>query len=211
MKKVCIVAVLACLAICGHAQIVTSRSSMITRDSRNWSTFGVEYLPSSLKGDGGSVSFSGIAVNYTHAASITQDFPLFFEYGIGAQFSFYSHKDGNYESKFNFLSLKVPANIVYDIKVTDANINIDPYIGLRLRGNVWGEIKETDFYGDTEKGNLFSSDEGGCKRLQVGWAVGIKARFNNAFFVGVGYGTDFNDFSDGVKINEVSLSVGLVF
>ena len=209
MKKVMLLAIMAIMGLQAQAQIVSSRSSMVTRQvvekvSTGWSTIGIEYLPSKLSYDGGSESFSGLAFNYTNATSLTQSFPLFLEWGIGAQYSY--HDEDDVSTKW--VSLKVPVNIIYDFQLPNTSINIDPFVGLKLRGNVWGEIKN-DYY--DESWNLFDEDEGDASRFQIGWNIGVKARFNNKFFVGIAYGSDFSEFTDDTTINEVSLSLGLVF
>lgn len=212
MKKFLIAAVAAVCGLNVHAQIVSSRSAMTTREvieepvvNNGWSTFGVEYLPSSFSfKHGDSESFSGVAVNYTKASALTASTPLFLEWGVGAQYSFWSED----ETSINYVSLKVPVNLVYDFKIPETNICIDPYVGLRLRGNVWGEVSDDD---EDESYNLFDKDEGDWKRLQIGWQIGVKARFNNSFYVGLGYGTDFSKMADEMHINEASISLGLVF
>lgn len=207
MKKMFLLAFLAIMCVQVQAQIVTSRSSMITTTRTpqiGWSTFGLEYLPSTFKYDDDSESFSGLALVYTRATSLSGTTPLFLEWGIGGQYSFYS-KHG---VDINFASVKIPINLMYDFQIPNTSINIDPYIGLKCRGNVWGTVK-SDY--DDEKYDLFDKDEGDCKRFQVGWNIGVKLRFNNSFFAGVSYGTDFNEFDEDTKINELSLSAGIVF
>ena len=220
MKKLFILAMMAVVGAQAQAQIVSSRSSMTTREViaepvtyKGWSTFGVEYLPSTFSvKDDDSQSFTGLAVNYTNAISLTQSTPLFIEWGIGAQYSFNSEEDRYEEVKVQFASVKIPVNLVYDFQIPGTNVNIDPYLGLKLRGNVWGESKyESKEYDYSKSFNLFDSDEGDCNRIQLGWNIGVKARFNKAFFVGIGYGSDFSEFAEDVKINEVSLSLGVVF
>lgn len=39
----------------------------------------------------------------------------------------------------------------------------------------------------------------------------MKARFNNKFFLGIGYGFDFNEIAKDIKVNEISISAGIVF
>ena len=180
------------------------------RTYSGWSTFGIEYLPSTWNGDGDSESFNGLALNWTRASSLSQSQPLFLEWGIGAQWSFYSDSEGSTDIDINYVSLKVPINFIYDFQIPNSTINLDPYIGIRLRGNIWGEEKIESYRYD-ESYNLFDSDEGDCNRFQVGWRIGLKVRFNNSFYLGIGYGTDFNEWADDVKINEASISLGLVF
>lgn len=211
MRKMILMATMALLGLNAQAQIVSSRSSMTTRQVidepktyKGWNTFGIEYLPSNFSADGHSESFSGFAFNYSKAISLTQTAPLYLEWGLGAQYSSWSEDD----EKIHFASVKVPLNLVYDFEIPNTSINLDPYVGVRFRGNVWGELKD-DYY--DESYDLFDSDEGDCKRFQLGMQFGVKARFNNSFFIGVGYGFDFNEFSDDVKINELSISLGLAF
>lgn len=213
MKKLLSLAVLAMMCLQVQAQIVSSRSSMVTRQVYDepksytgWSTFGIEYLPSKFSGDGDSESFSGVALNYTNAISLTQSVPLFLEWGLGGQYSFYSEDD----FKIHYASVKVPLNLIYDYQIPGTSINLDPYVGLKARFNVWGEAKE-EYYGESESWNLFASDEGDWNRFQIGWNIGVKARFNNSFFVGIGYGSDFSEIANDLKVNEVSISLGLVF
>ena len=39
----------------------------------------------------------------------------------------------------------------------------------------------------------------------------MKVRFGDKFFLGVGYGSDFSEMAEDMKINETSLSLGFVF
>lgn len=210
MKKILILVFVALSMVQANAQIVSSRSSMVTRHVTEepksydgWKTFGIEYLPGSFSYDGGSQSFTGLAINYTKANSITQSIPLFWEWGLGVQ---YSYESEDYET-IHYASVKVPINLIYDFQIPNTNINLDPYIGLKFRGNVWGEYKED--YKESYSYNLF--DERDWKRFQIGGQIGLKARFNNKFFLGIGYGFDFNEIAKKTNVNEVSISAGIVF
>lgn len=210
MKKILMLAIMAVIMVQANAQIVSSRSAMVTRHVTNepktndgWKTLGVEYLPGSFSYDGGSDSFTGWAINYTQAIPVTQSAPLFLEWGLGAQYSYASEDD----ETINYVSVKVPINLIYDFQIPNTNINLDPYVGLKFRGNVWGEYNN-DYY--DESYNLFG-DEFEWKRFQVGAQIGVKARFNNKFFVGIGYGFDFNEIAEDTKVNELSISAGIVF
>ena len=229
MKKFILMAVMAILGLQAQAQIVSSRSSMVTKEPKNgWSTFGIEYLPSSLNPDkGDSQSFTGIGLTWTKATSIMQDQPIFLEAGIGLQYSFYSESENEeyyngfgystYETEENWkmASLKVPVNVIYSYQVPNTNISVDPYLGLRFRFNVYGEVEEKAD-GDSESYNLFDKDDMGSSddtwnRFQLGWQIGVKARFNNSFYVGVAYGSDFGEVCEKVKVSETQLSLGFVF
>lgn len=231
MKKLFVLAVMAMFTVASQAQIVSSRSTGITKveqPKNGWSTFGIEYLPSSLNPDkGDSQSFTGIGLTWTKATSIMQDQPLFLEAGIGLQYSFYSESENEeyyngfgystYETEENWkmASLKVPVNVIYSYQVPSTNISVDPYLGLRFRFNVYGEVEEKAD-GDSESYNLFDKDDMGSSddtwnRFQLGWQIGVKARFNNSFYVGVAYGSDFGEVCEKVKVSETQLSLGFVF
>jgi hypothetical protein len=214
MKKLIVMAVLAAMGLQAQAQIVSSRSSMVTReviDRGGWSTFGIEYLPSTFSPDGGSSeSFTGLALNYTSAISLTQSIPLFLEWGIGGQWSFWSDESGKYEQKINFISAKIPLNLIYDYAIPNSTIHLDPFVGVKFRGNIWGQLKE-EYKGESETYNLFDSDEGDWNRFQVGMQLGLKVRFDRSFFLGVGYGFDFSEIAKKTKINEFKIMAGLVF
>ncbi len=212
MKKLILLAVLAAMGLQVQAQIVSSRSAMTTREVygsdevttyKGWSTLGVEYLPSTWSGDNDSESFTGLALNYTRAISLTQSAPIFLEVGLGGQYSFKSEDD----QKFKIVSAKVPINFIYSYAIPGSDITLDPYVGMNFRVNIWGEYK--DYYGKTS--DLFDSNEGDWNRFQVGIHFGLKARFNNKFFIGAGYGLDFSEIAKKIKVNEGSISLGLVF
>ena len=201
-----------------------------------WSTFGFEYLPSSFKPKGeSSQSFTGIALTWTTAQGISASLPLYVEAGLGVQWSFYKETEevaysytvptysysGGYsyttqygyhevDAKLNMISMKVPINLIYSYQVPNTNISLDPYVGLRLRFNVFGEI---DYDGETA--NIFDKDDMGSSdntwnRFQIGWQIGAKIRLGGVFF-GAAYGTDFSDIVKDTSINEGQLSFGFVF
>ena len=206
MKKLIVMAVMAAMGLQAQAQIVSSRSSMITRevvDRGGWSTLGVEYLPSTFDMDGTSESYTGLALNFTNAISLTQSIPLFVEWGIGGQYSFYDKK----KTDIKIASAKVPINFIYDFLIPNTNIHLDPFVGVKFRFNIWGEGK----YGDGKSQNLFNSDGPDWNRFQVGMQFGLKARFIDKFFVGFGYGFDFSEIAKKTKIQEIKIMAGLVF
>lgn len=214
MKKILFLAIIAMIGLQTQAQIVSSRSSMITReviDRGGWSTIGVEYLPSTFKLDGSSSSksFTGLAINYTNAISLSQKIPFFLEWGIGGQYSFCNYDEKSHEYSIKVVSVKAPVNFIYDIALPNTNIHLDPFVGVKFRVNVWGEIKE-EYRGKSETYNIFG-DKGTGKRFQAGLQLGLKARFNNKFFIGAGYGFDFNEVWEKCKIQEVKLMAGFVF
>jgi len=76
-----------------------------------------------------------------------------------------------------------------------------------------------DYYDEDELSqeyNLFDksdmdSSDATWKRLQVGWQIGVNARFSGKFMVGLSYGSDFSEIRKKVKVNTTSISLGYCF
>ena len=217
MKKIVLLAIMAVMSLTSQAQIVSSRSSMVTREEapkNGWSTFGFEYLPSTWKyshdGYSTSDSYSAAAVVWTKATALSNSAPVFLEYGLGGQYSWKSKDD----ILTKMVSAKIPLNLIYSYQIPNTEISIDPYIGLNFRFNIWGEIKQDWDGGQTA--NVFDKDDMGdsdntWNRFQLGWHIGAKAKFSNSFFVGVAYGTDFSEITKYTHIEETTLTLGFVF
>lgn len=128
-----------------------------TNGNSGWNTVYLQWNPSSFVPDkGDSESFTGLSVGFNKAFSISQRWPLYFEAGLGVQYSFYS-KDitGDVadilgvstssvsayfrpEEKVKMLSAKVPVSLAYAYHIPDTKLTIIPYIGLDLRFNIVG-------------------------------------------------------------------------
>lgn len=216
MKKIFLLAIMAVMSWASQAQIVSSRSSMVTKEEapkNGWSTFGFEYLPSSWKyshdGYSHSDSFNAASILWTKATGLTSSTPLFLEWGLGLQYSWKSEDDVN----TSVASVKIPLNLIYSYQIPETSISIDPYIGLNFRFNGWAKIKNDK--NDTSI-NPFDKDDMGdsdltWNRFQLGWHIGARARFSDSFFLGVAYGTDFSEISKYTHIEETTLSLGFVF
>ena len=220
MKKFILFAAMALFTVAAQAQIVSSRSTGISKveaaPKAGWSTLGFEYLPSSFSPEKGSTeSFTGLAITWTKASSLTSSIPLFLELGLGGQYSFNSESEGSTDITKSMVSVKIPVNFIYDYQIPETQIHLDPYLGLRFRFNAWGQIKY-EYKGDSKTYHVFDTDDMGdsdntWNRFQVGWQIGLKARFNDMFFIGVAYGSDFSEIAKKVHINETQLSLGFVF
>ena len=139
-------------------------------------------------------------------------------------------------NKWNMVSVKVPISVTYNWQVSD-KVAIAPYLGLTMRLNVWGDQKVKfdgdfvddveDYYGKNssqyetieeaqESKNIFDKNDMGGKdatanRFQLGWQIGVNFKFNNKFYIGAAYGSDFMEYSKKVKISQPSITVGLIF
>lgn len=244
MKAFKLLAVAALLAASTTAQAqftnTSKSSSSASGSNEGWSTFYVQWNPSSINIDvknADDQSFTGFSLGYNKVFPIASGTPLFIEAGIGLQYSFYTFDSedaedmdyddygsgdyyGDWENKYNMLSAKVPVSLMYNFRITNSNISIAPYAGIDLRFNIFGKMKhssdsEYDDEDDDDK-NLFDKDDMGSKdntwkRFQFGWHIGVNARFNDSFLLGVSYGSDFSELYKKAKISTTSITLGYCF
>ena len=231
MKKILLLAAAAVIGLTASAQFSNSGGSADAADNSGWNTVYFQYNPMTLhyKGNNSSddQSFNGLALGYSHAFALTKSVPIYLKTGRAMQYSFWSESDSDggekATSKIQLASLKVPINFMYKWRIPNSRVDIIPFFGLSLRGNLWGQAKdEVSYRGEKESNsvNLFSSsdDEMGdyaWKRFQIGWQLGVKARFIDKILVGVSYGTDFNKISGGKdypgKLRGAEISLGYCF
>ena len=184
-------------------------------------------------------SATGLSFGYSQAFPITQSTPLFLELGLGVQYSFntndnlylYSYdEDGdikdykkldNAELKTTLFSAKIPVNLIYAYQIPNSSVKIMPFIGANLRYNLSGKQKYS-FDGDEdvdeeklEKDVFDKKDMGSSKatwnRFQLGWNIGVKARFGENFLVGLSYGNDFSELAKKTKMQTTSITFGYTF
>lgn len=231
MKKVFILALISMFVVATHAQIVSSRSTGITREkveNNNWSTLYLQWNPSSaVPSKGDSKTFTGFSIGYNKAIGLTQQAPLYLEFGLGVQYSYrsdtkkevyntgYGYQTYELDEKFSMLSAKVPFQLDYVYNIPNTSVDIIPNAGLDFRFNILGKIKY-EGGGYSESRNLFDKDDMGgddytWNRFQVGWHIGLNARFNKKYLLGVSYGTDFSEIAKEVKIHTTSVTLGLCF
>lgn len=211
----------------------SSSSSSVSSDG--WNTIYFQWNPSQFSPDkGDSQSFTGLSLGYSHAFPVSNSIPLLIETGIGLQYSFYkediaeeldfdSYYDYDYSvnQKVNMFSAKVPVHLLYDWQIPNSSVSIIPFAGLNMRFNISGKSKveygkdlKDDYDLEDEDINLFDKKEMGgdpWKRFQIGWELGVKAKFNNKFLVGVSYGQDFSEIAKKVKIHTTSITLGYCF
>ncbi len=231
-KKIYLVlAIMACIVLNASAQFSSNGngSSATASDNSGWNTVYVEWNPSSFvytgkddddDFDGG---FNGFSLGYSRAISLSSSVPLFLEPGLAGQFSFKKVEEGgsyySFTEKISVISLKVPVNLIYKFDIPNSTVSLLPFAGLSFRGNLWGELKEEEEYdgdSDSESFNLFDKDdmdgkEKTWKRFQIGWQIGLKARFAERFIVSGSYGTDFSEIAKKFKVHTGTVSIGYTF
>ena len=257
MKKIFLLAIMAVMSLASQAQIVSSRSSMVTKEEapkNGWTTFSIDYMPGSFGFDKSygvlnssvkkSQTFNAYGATLTRVNPLTAELPLFIEIGIGAQYLTYSDdfsiRGNKYEVSGNMTSVKVPLNLIFSYTIPNTEISIDPFVGLKARFNILGNAKleypskdktfnvfDKDDMEDCYYGTVDDTDDCVWSRFQLGWQIGVKARFAKSFFVGASYGSDFGELvkyagfmdsdkkdvvlAEKLKISEATLSLGFIF
>lgn len=215
------------VSISASAQFVTSSSNAATVGSTNSSvvskigTFGVSYSPTKMNLISGNTSesedFHTLSMTWTNANALHPTQPVYFEYGLSAQWTFLNDsEDEDYSVSTNYVGVKVPVNLLYKYHIPQTKIAVAPYVGLNLTGYLIG--KTTVKYGDTKESmSYFSKDDMGDERfnrINVGWQIGARAYVND-IFVGIAYeGPITNLYKEGnskVNFNHINITLGLAF
>lgn len=212
----------------------SNSSSKNSSSSDGWNTIWVQWNPSQFSPDkGDSQSFTGLSLGFSHAFPVSNSIPLLVEAGVGLQYSFFKedldefddydsdYSDYSVEQKVNMFSAKIPVHIMYDWQIPNSSVSIIPFAGLNMRFNFSGKEKIEyskylkDYYEmEDEDVNLFDKKEmdgDQWNRFQIGWELGVKAKFNNKFLVGVSYGQDFSEIAEKTKIHTTSITLGYCF
>lgn len=189
MKKLVLMAMVALVSLGASAQLISSSTVTYKKsEKKGYTRLGVSY--NSVKFGDGDAS-NGVSLDWAKGISVSSSVPLFIETGIGATYCF-----GDYGTKFLYAS--VPVNVTYKYEMTDG-IKIAPFAGITLQGNIIGEDDESNWFDDYD-----------AKRFNVGFQVGSNFEFGK-FFVGVSYGSAFNDLIEEAKQKTFKASVGFVF
>ena len=242
-------AIMACIVLNASAQFSNSGSSNTTvSDNKGWTSLYLQYnnigvshdkiTDSDYKEMGLSETMNGVTLGVNQAFNIVPSIPLYLEAGLGVQFALYSDNYSNYygqdyygqdydlkyDYKGHILSAKVPLNILYRYSIPNTSIAIEPLLGIDLRINILGKLKENrTLYVDGVKEkaqdseiNPFKKDDMNnepLKRFQTGWHIGANVAFNKVF-LGLQYGSDFSKIHDDVynpKLRTFTVSLGTRF
>ena len=181
------------------AQPQKQQKSYSSSDYEGFSSFIVQYNAASLKfsaeGMSASSEVTGISAGYLKAINMGNT-PFYIEPGIIAQYFF--------KDKFSMLSARIPVTAIYTFPITDG-INLDPYAGAYLRGNIIGKADKVDIFSKEEMADH------PWKRVQFGLHFGLRARFSNKFTGGIGYSMDLNEICEHTKVNSFDLTFGIIF
>ena len=167
------------------------------------------------------MDFTAFSIGWSNAFPIAKGTPIFLEAGVGLQYFSFSDEvdDEEVETKINMFSARVPVNFVYKWNFNNSSFSLLPYIGFNLRYNISGKMKfeyDDDYYDyDDDELDLFDKKDMGkenvCKRLQIGWQVGVKALFNDSFSIGLSYGSDLSEICKKCKSSSTNVSIAYHF
>lgn len=233
MKKSIIFAAVAfmLMSVTASAQFMQSNGTSKTQASVEdvFSTFDLTYSPVTMKasydGESDTEDFNGLSLNWAQARLLTDQLPVYLQYGAGVQFTWKTdtRSDDYYDMKVKntstFLTVKVPVNVLYNFTIPNTALSVMPYVGLNAQIHVLGQSKTTTTYEDekeTNKMSYFSKDdmEDPYNRFVIGWQIGAMVSFNK-YFVGIGYSGPVTNLykQDDFKINynQVNISLGIKF
>ena len=166
---------------------------------------------------GSDVTPKGVEFGVVHGINLTNSIPLFLETGGRIQWThlkfdesddpYYDpyYDDEEWTDKYNFLSLSIPAAVVYRFAATD-KITIAPFFGPNFKFNLLGKEKfeyedygkeierEINFFKD-DKENM-QSDKYTAKRFQFGLNLGVGFVFNK-FYLGYRFQPDLTKYRQG--------------
>lgn len=203
-----------------------SKSSAAVEDV--FSTFDLTYSPVTIKatlGDNSETTdLNGLSLNWSQARLMTDQLPIYLQYGAGLQFSWYTDSESNdyydYKTTTSFLTVKVPVNVLYNFAIPNTNLSVMPYVGLNAQIHVLGQNKTTMDDGDekqTSKYSFFNKEDmedNPYNRFVLGWQIGAMVSYNK-YFVGIGYSGPVtclyknDDFK--IKASQINISLGIKF
>ena len=237
MKTLKTLLVLAFIGLAGTASAqFTNSNSSASSGSSMWTTVKTDGYNRIYVGYNGvkakidypgvdDMKYPGFSIGYLRGIGLTQKVPLYLEIGGEIDFNRYSdnmaYDDGydlySVDYKETMLALKIPVSLAYRLSIND-DFAITPKFGFDFRLNLFGKAK-MEAEGESVDWNLFDDDEmleyhpfaiEGYKRFQAGWHIGVGFDYKT-WYLGVDYGTSFNEISEKVKLATTSVTVGYNF
>ncbi len=217
MKKLLLIFATVLIATSANAQIVSSQKE--TKSTKAlWQTFTLSYDIAKVVADNysGDLDF-GISAEWTKATKLSESLPLYLELGVAGSYCQFSdnfevvYEGEDYQGHMleSFVSVSVPARMMYEIKPAD-DVSILPYVGLLARVNI---LSQNKIYcdGESATNNYFDREDMDCKRIQFGYQLGVKAKLCNSYLVGIGLTKDLSKYCNGVKFSATNISLGFLF
>lgn len=164
-----------------------------------------------FKGESLSEFIPAISISYERANSVSS-IPLYVGYGLGLQYGFKNEKDGGYKYATNFLSFRVPVEVMYKLNIPGTALSVIPSLGfdpvLYVLGN---QVVSHD--GNKQSENIFGGNRE-MRRFNLDWHVAARVMYSQ-IFLGIGYESPivafYNKDNTSIGIRQVNISVGYCF
>lgn len=211
MKKLLIIAAsVALFGVAASAQVISTVDlsySPVTLNS-NVSVIGLN--------NSTSENLNAVSANWSQARALLDSTPLYLQYGAGLQYAWKAESENKVKSTTDFLSVKVPVNVLFDLAIPSTPVHIMPFAGVNVQGYILGQ-QSTSLGDNTTKVNYFEKFED-MNRVVLGWQAGARVAFQN-LFVGVSYEGPITNLLHSTESNselkmnthQVNISLGISF
>jgi hypothetical protein len=164
-----------------------------------WGSVYLKYAPmqltSSAKGvDDRTFHSATLGVSYAFRLGYS---PAYIEAGYEITGAWFSKRyPGGTKYNMDIYYSKIPVNLAFRFNLSDG-FAIIPYGGVNIKWNIYGEEREKDEYGYSQKWRLFDDDytyDDDYKRFQFGYQAGLKLLIANCFSIGASWEADLTNF-----------------
>lgn len=200
-------------------------SSAAFAQKTNWGGLYFQYNPTWMSSNYSNVEtayFHGFTFGYNQSIGVAGErVPLFLEVGGNLQYGLHTEKSYGVRSTDHLLTLNVPVNFGYSIRLGSSGLALNPYVGLKMRLHLLG-VETYDVTGANNT-NLFSKDDMGdtrWNRFQIGGQVGLKFLIKNSIFIETSYYLDFSPIQNfevlggkdySAHTGSLNIGVGFIF
>lgn len=137
-----------------------------------------------------SIYGQALILSFLRGIEVSRKAPLYIETGLSLQRLWYGYTFNESKERVVLVSLLLPVRVAYRFQVNE-RLTIQPYVGVRLRGNLSGEAKIRDKYKQPFYYDLFDSEQVDAEwqRFQWGFQTGVTFSMP-AWFASVGFGRE---------------------
>ena len=169
-------------------------------------SIGLSYHPVSLDfqeyGYIRHMPFHGVSLTGTHLDRFFPSIPLWFEYGLGVQYSGYSEKgtyaERSYSERVACWSMGIPINAIYALPTPVPGLSVQPFTG--FEPYLILSIKESGTSPDGEHYQqdyieVLKNSSWKVSRFNIDWHIGVRVVWKQ-FFLSGSYGVPLTRFAN---------------
>lgn len=147
-----------------------------------------------------------LALSFLRGIEVSRKKPLYIETGLSLQRLWYGYTFNESKERIVLVSLLLPVRVAYRFQVNDC-LTIQPYVGVRLRGNLSGEAKIRDKYKQPFYYDLFDKEEVGDEWQRFQWGIQAGVTFSMpAWFASIGLGREVTNTVKGESKSKLPCS-----